>query len=83
MYCTILPALNRLAEQQSNPTKNVEVAITQFLDYVATKLSAIIQYKYSNMILYMNSDASYLSEPRERRLTGQHYYLSSLPTNPE
>ena len=43
--CTILPALNALAEQQSNPTKNTEAEITHFLDYASTNPSAIIQYK--------------------------------------
>ena len=81
--CTMLPALNTLAEQQSSPTKNTEAAITHFLDYAATNPSAIIHYKASDMILHIDSDASYLSEPRARSRTGGHYYLSSLPTNPE
>ena len=29
----------------------------------------------------IDSDASYLSEPRARSRNGGHYYLSSLPTN--
>ena len=80
---TILPDLNTLSEKQSNPTKNTEAEITHFLEYVATNPSAIIQYKYSVIIIHINSDASYLSEPRAHRLTGGHYYLSSLPTDPE
>ena len=61
--CNVLPALNTLAEQQSSSTKNTEAAITHFLDYEATNPSAIIQYKASDMILHIDSDASYLSEP--------------------
>ena len=79
----MLPALNTLAEQQSSRTKNTEAAITHFLDYAATNPSAVIQYKASDMILHIYSDASYLSDPRAYRLTGGRYYLSSLPTNPE
>ena len=41
--CTILPALYKLAEQQSSPTKNTEDAITYFLDYASTNPSTIIQ----------------------------------------
>ena len=41
---TMLPALNTLAEQQSSRTKNTEAAVTHFLDYADTNLSAIIQY---------------------------------------
>ena len=59
--CTMLPVLNTLAEQQSSPTKNMVAAIPHFLEYAATNLSAIIQYKTSNMILHVESDASYLS----------------------
>ena len=54
----MLPALNTLAEQQSSPTKNTEAAITHFLDYVSTNPSVIIQYKASNTILHIDSDAS-------------------------
>ena len=57
---TMLPAHNRLADQQSNPTKNVEAEITHFLDYTETNLSANTQYKSSDMILHIDSDASYL-----------------------
>ena len=66
VYCTMLPALSTIAEQQSSPTKNTEAAITHFLYYAATNPSAIIQYKASDIILHIDSDASYLSEPRER-----------------
>ena len=79
----MLPALNRLAEQQSSPSKDTEAAMTHFLGYAATNPSAIIHYKASNMMLHIVSDASYLSEPRARIPTGGHYYLSSLPTYPK
>ena len=79
----MLTALNALVEQQSNPTKNTEAAITQFLDYASTNPSAIIQYKSSDIILHIDSYESYISEPPACSRTGGHYYVSSLPTNPE
>ena len=79
----MLPALNTLSEQQSSPTKNMEAVINHLLDYAATNPSAIIQYKDSDMILHIDSDASYLSEPRECSRTGGHYYLISLSTDPK
>ena len=79
----MLPALNTLAEQQSIPTKNTEAAINHFLDYAATNPSTIIQYKASDIILHIKSDASYLSDPRARSRTGRHYCLSSLTTDPK
>ena len=79
----MIPALNTLAEQQSSPTKNTESAFTHFLDYAATNPSAIIQYTDSDMIIHIESDTSYLSEPRASSHTGGHNYLSSLPTDLE
>ena len=78
----MLPALNTLAEKKSSPTKNAEAAITHLLEYSATNLYMIIQYKASTIILHIASDASYLSEPRASSRTGGHYYLISLPTEP-
>ena len=82
VYCTMLPALNTLAEQQSNPTKNNEASITQFLYYAATNTSAIIQYRSSDMILQIDNDTSNLSEPRSHSRNGGHYCLRSLPYDP-
>ena len=82
VYCTMIPAINTIAEQQSNPTKNTENTITQFLDYAFTNTSAIILYKSSDMILHIESDVSYLSEAWVRSRTGGKYYLSSLPADP-
>ena len=76
----MLPAFNTLADQQSSSTKNMESAIPYFLDYAANNPSAIIQYKASDMILHIDSDASYLSEPIANSRTGGQYYLSSIPT---
>ena len=61
----------------------MEGAITHFLDYAATNPSAIIQYKASDMILHIDSDSSYLSDPRSCSHNGGHYYLRSLPTIPK
>ena len=77
----MLPALNTPAEQKSSPNKNTEAAITHLLHYAATNLAVIIQYKYSDMILHIDSDASFLSDPRARSRTGGHYYLISISTD--
>ena len=71
----MLPALNTIWEQQSKPTKNNEAAMTQFIDYTETNPSATIQYKSSNMIICIDSDTSYLSEPRAHSRTGEYNYL--------
>ena len=80
--CTMLPALNTIAEQQSKPTQNTKSAIAQFLDYASTNPSAIFQYYSSNMILHVDSDVVYPSEQRALSRTGGHYYLSLLTADP-
>ena len=79
----MLTALNTLAEQQSGSTKDTEDEITHLLDYAATNPSVINQYKASDMILNIDSDASHPSEPMKLSLTAGHYYLSSLRTDPK
>jgi hypothetical protein len=71
---TMLPALGTLAAQQSAPTKHTIQALTQFLNYAASHPDAIIRYRASDMILSVESDCSYLSEPKARsRWAGFHF----------
>ena len=78
----MLPALNTIAEQQSDPTHNTEAVISHFLDYADTNTTAIVQYKASDMVLHIDSDASYLSKTWARSFTLGNYYSSSLPVDP-
>ena len=82
MECTILPYLNSIAEQQAYTTQNTEAAITYFLDYSATNINTVVKFGASDMVLHIDSDASYLSKPWECSHTGCHYYLSSQPSDP-
>ena len=52
-------------------------AITRLLDYAATHPDAAIRLQKSDMILYVHSDASYLSEPRARSRVGGYFYLGN------
>jgi hypothetical protein len=52
------------------------------MDYCVSKPLAIIRYFESDMVLYVHSDASYLSETRSRSRAGGHFFLSSKPTDP-
>ena len=85
--CTMIPSLNTLSEQQSSPTKNTEAAITHFLDYAATNPSAIIQYKSSDMILRIDSDA-YTHQIQGHAtalgctITSDHYQPTQKISNP-
>ncbi len=57
-----LTALSAIAARQSNGTQAVVEACHQVLDYVATHPDASIHYHACDMILAVDTDASYLSE---------------------
>ena len=83
----MLPALGSLASQQAAPTKRTIAALTQFLNYAATHPDAVIRYRASAMQLTVESDCSYLSEPKARsRWAGFHFLgetnTESLITKP-
>ena len=59
----MLNALGSIAAQQSKGTEKTYADTLWLLNYAATHSNAKIHYTASNIILYINSDASYLSEP--------------------
>jgi hypothetical protein len=63
---TVLMPLNDIITEQTKATDNTQAATNQMLDYLATHLDATIRYHASNMILYIHSDASYLSVSDKR-----------------
>jgi hypothetical protein len=82
---TILTAIGTLAsQQQANGTTATLDALThQLLNYCATHPDAIVRYHASDMILHVESDASYLTAPRAGlRAAGYQQYLSSRPLDP-
>jgi hypothetical protein len=78
---TMLVSLNTLAAEQSKGTENTAKAIVHLLNYCATHPDAVIKYHASDMVLHIDSDASYLSLPKARSRVGGHHYLSDRSTN--
>ena len=77
----MLVALGSLSAAQSKGTEATAQKVTQLLDYCTTHPDTIIRYHQSDMILAVDSDASYLFEPKAHsRVRGCHY-LSNLPKN--
>ena len=76
---TTLVALSSIAAEQTKATVTTEEKIQQLLDYLSTHREATIRYVASDMILNINSDASYLSEPRARSRIGGIFFLGSNP----
>jgi hypothetical protein len=61
---TMLTAIGTLASQQANGTTAMLDAPTQLLNYCAMHPNAIVCYRTSDMILHVESDASYLTAPK-------------------
>jgi hypothetical protein len=62
--------------------KDISFQMNQFLDYAATHPDACIQYKASEMHLWLHTDASYLNESKARSHSGGYFYLSTKPKLP-
>ena len=77
---TMIVSLNIISTQQAAPTEMTMSEITWLLDYAATHPEAVIRYSKSNMILWIESDALYLSATNARSRTGGHFYLRDNPT---
>jgi hypothetical protein len=74
---TMLAALGTLATAQTCSTEKTMDSPVHLLDYAASHPDAKVRYYKSNMILYVHSDASYLSEPKARSRVGG--YLLGQP----
>ena len=80
----MLVVLSTIAAEQGAPTENTLHKVNRFWDYAATHPDAVVTYNYkaSDMVLAIHSDASYLSEPKAQSRAGGHYFLSSNGNNP-
>ena len=63
-------ALNSLVIVNTKPTVDIEKRITHFLNYCASHLDDVIEYKRSDMILRLYSDAPHLSKPEAHSISG-------------
>jgi hypothetical protein len=64
--CTMIPAIGSIATQQANATKATMKTITRLLNNCATHPDAVVCYYASDMVLCIESDASYFSETKAR-----------------
>jgi hypothetical protein len=54
----------------------------QLLGYLATQEDAILSYHASDMVLAVNNNASYLSDPKACSRAVGHFFLSSITAVP-
>ena len=78
----LLPALSALASEQASPTEETMRKCKLFLDCMATEPEMILTYHASDMVLAVQSDASYLSESKSRSRVGGHFFLAGHEENP-
>jgi hypothetical protein len=61
---TMVTSIGEIATQQASATQFTMKAITKLLNYSASNPDATIRFHASDMILYVESDASYHSVPK-------------------
>ena len=74
---TMLHALNCLSTKINNGTKRTKAALKHFLDYCYNNPDAVKLYAASDMILFIDSDATYLVEPEAKSRAGGFFYLGN------
>jgi hypothetical protein len=77
---SMLKALGTIASQQAKGTQATLRAVTKLLNYCASNPDTTIRYIASDMILHVDSDASYLSESKSRSTAGGYHYMSNKPS---
>jgi len=78
---TILMALSEISTQQAKPTAKTMDKVVKLLNYLATHPDASVRFVASDMVLWTDSDASYLTAPKARSRAGGYHFLSSKPPN--
>jgi hypothetical protein len=75
---TLLPAVTHLSSLQSHPTHNVLQASQRLLAYCSRYPNNALRYHACDMVLHIQSDASYLSRPNARSVAGAIFYLGNV-----
>ena len=76
---TVLMALSTIPSEQTKSTKTTLKNVHKLFDYLATNPDTTIIFHASDMILNINSDASYLSTKNANSRASGNLFLSSVP----
>jgi hypothetical protein len=79
---TMLTAIGELATEQSQATKSTMTKLAQLLNYCASHPDATVRFTASDMILAVESDASYLSVVKGRSRAAGYFFLTNKSTAP-
>ena len=72
----VLVALRDIGSEQSRATSKTMYEVKQLLGYLASNPNATIRYPASGMILFVHSDASYLSVTKASSRASGVFFLS-------
>ena len=72
-----IAAVNLLSEQQSYPTEDTNKAIQRLIDYCKLYPNNYLVYTACDMVLHIQSDASYLSRRYSRSVPWGLFYLGN------
>ena len=76
---TMLPALSEISCGQAKPTQHTRQECQQLMDYAATHLNVIVRCCASDMVLHVDSDATYLVLSKARSRIAGSLQLSNHP----
>lgn len=80
---TLLTAIGELATEQSEGTRSTMDKLAQLFNYCASHPNASVRYTASDMLLAVESDASYLlSVIKARSRAAGYFYLTNTPGHP-
>jgi hypothetical protein len=74
---TLIMPINVLASEQSRATADTADKVIKLLNYCNTHPETKIRYHESDMIIYIHSDASYISEREAKSRAGGLFYTGS------
>ena len=79
---TMLTAIGELATEQSQATNSTMEKLSQLLNYCAAHPDAVVRFTASDMILAVESDASYLSVVKGRSRAAGYFFLTNKLVTP-
>jgi hypothetical protein len=78
---TMLTAIGELATEHSQATKTTMSKLTQLLNYCASHPDAVVRFTASDMLLAVESDASYLSVAKGRSRAAGYFLTTKLASS--
>ena len=79
---TVLHALSPIVKSRTYRMKQCLDSTTHLLNYLATHPNAVLRYHALDMVLFVHSDALYMTESKAQTQVGGHFFLSLAKSDP-